>query len=540
VSLINQVLKDLDKRNSSAETGKLLSGEVRNPPLPKRSSKSLISIIVLLGLAGGGYFVWGKYLQPVTPPVTIAQAPPAPIKQPAPPPAAPIPPVVETAAPPAAVAGTDTTPQAGSAVSLSPSAEAGLSPNQAIAGTTPASSEPSISASAAGVLLSLDFPASAKYKVFTLGAPNRVVVDLEGIGLTPELERLPAKLTTADSDIADIRVGRFTPTVTRIVLGLKGALPDVKSSTQPAASGGQRLLVQWGQPAAMLAQTTAPPPQHFLGMEKELKPQLPSTSAKSDDSAAAEKREERKTSAAHLRPSRSLLAKTGPDTEAAAFGATGKPRHEKPTAGAVRGGPAEALKVMSAQQRSDNFYRQSVAMLQQGRVVEAKEILRQALGENPVNHAARQLLVGLLVEESQQSEAMKLLRDGLRLAPEQTAFSMALARLQIEASDRQGGLATLQEGLQYAGDDAEYHAFMAALLQREDRHEEAVEHYVAALKSNPAMPSWLVGIGISLQAQGKLADASEAFNRAKRSGGLTPDLAQFVDQRIGQIKQQLH
>jgi len=194
---------------------------------------------------------------------------------------------------------------------------------------------------------------------------------------------------------------------------------------------------------------------------------------------------------------------------------------------------------MSAAQLAENFYRQAVTLLQQGRVVEAKEALHQALGENPVNLDARQLLVGLLVEENRQSDAMSLLKEGLRLSPEQTGFSMALARLQLDSGGRQEALATLQDGLQQAGDDAEYHAFLAALLQREERHEGAVTHYLIALKSDPAMPNWLVGIGISLQALGKLADASDAYSRAQQTQALTPDLAQFVDQRLKQVKQQL-
>lgn len=195
------------------------------------------------------------------------------------------------------------------------------------------------------------------------------------------------------------------------------------------------------------------------------------------------------------------------------------------------------LKVVSPLQRSDNAYRHAVAVLPQGRVTEATESLRQALNDNPLNHNARQLLAGLLVEEGHQGEALALLQDGLRLAPEQTWFALMLARLQVEAGDRHAGLATLQSGLPMAGNDPEYHALLATLLQREERHDEAVEHYLTALRSDPAMPNWLVGIGISLQAMGKLADATEAYTRAQQTGLLTPELAQFVDQRLKQVRQ---
>lgn len=200
------------------------------------------------------------------------------------------------------------------------------------------------------------------------------------------------------------------------------------------------------------------------------------------------------------------------------------------------GNAGASLKTVNPAQQSDNLYRQAVTTLQQGRVAEAQDMLHKALQANPGNLKARQALVGLLVEGKHLDEARALLLEGLQLAPEQSGFSMALARLQVEAGDARGGSETLEQGLKYAGDDADYHAFYAALMQREERHDAAVAHYLIALGSNPAMPSWLVGIGISWQAQGKLAEASEAYQRARDTGQLTPQLSQFVEQRLRQVK----
>lgn len=209
---------------------------------------------------------------------------------------------------------------------------------------------------------------------------------------------------------------------------------------------------------------------------------------------------------------------------------------QKPVARAVSAAPVGSGKSVSAVQQSDNLYRQAIPALQQGRVAEAQESLRRALELNPRNLNARQVLVGLVVEAGHHEEASALLRDGLRLSPEQTGYSMALARLQIEAGDAGAALATLEQGQSFAGENAEFHGFYAALLQREARHEDAVQHYLTALRSDPAMPTWLVGIGISLQAQGKDVDAAAAFQRARDTGQLTPQLSQFVEQRLAQLK----
>jgi MSHA biogenesis protein MshN len=218
----------------------------------------------------------------------------------------------------------------------------------------------------------------------------------------------------------------------------------------------------------------------------------------------------------------------GADSEAAPQ-RSAPPAKQKPEAGV-------SMKSISAAQQSDNLYRQSVTLLQQGRVAEAQDALRKSLDANARNLKARQSLVGLMVESKHPDEAVSLLKEGLKLSPEQTVFSMALSRLQVEAGDSKGARDTLEQGLQYAGDDAEFHAFYAALLQRNEQHEEAVQHYLTALRADPAMPTWLIGVGISLQAQGNANDAIAAFQRARDTGQLTPQLKQFVEQRLRQLK----
>jgi MSHA biogenesis protein MshN len=197
--------------------------------------------------------------------------------------------------------------------------------------------------------------------------------------------------------------------------------------------------------------------------------------------------------------------------------------------------PANSHKHFTPQQQADNLYKQAVAQLQQGQSVDARQILQQALGRNADHVKARQLLATLLVEVNALDDAVALLRDGLKRSPIETGFSMALARLELERGDTDHALATLAQGVQTAGDEPQYHGFYAVLLQRAKRHDEAVQHYLVALRSDPAMPNWLVGIGISLQAQGKDSDAAEAFMRARDGGLLSAQLLQFVEQQLQQL-----
>lgn len=193
------------------------------------------------------------------------------------------------------------------------------------------------------------------------------------------------------------------------------------------------------------------------------------------------------------------------------------------------------VKQTSPQQRAENAYRMAYASLQQGRMGEAEESLRQALQFEPRHAAARQALAALLVEAKQLGRAEQLLQQGLELQPGHPGYAMTLARLQVERGDVAAALATLQRNPP-SGENAEYHGFMAALLQRSERHKEAIEQYQIALHSNPGAGPWLLGLGISLQADNQPARAAEVFRRAKSSATLSPELQAFAEQRLKQLQ----
>jgi MSHA biogenesis protein MshN len=76
---------------------------------------------------------------------------------------------------------------------------------------------------------------------------------------------------------------------------------------------------------------------------------------------------------------------------------------------------------------------------------------------------------------------------------------------------------------------------MAGVLQRAGRQKEAVEHYQAAVRLQPANAVWWMGLGISLQADKRNAEAKAAFQRAAESGRLAPELQSFVERRLQQL-----
>ncbi|MGA7593572.1 MAG: tetratricopeptide repeat protein [Gallionella sp.] len=190
------------------------------------------------------------------------------------------------------------------------------------------------------------------------------------------------------------------------------------------------------------------------------------------------------------------------------------------------------IKQISPEQRSDAEFRKASALVQQGRIDEAMSGYETALRLDAGNDEARQALVALLLDKKRGKDAERLLKQGLDNKPDQTGFAMMLARLQVERGAVAEATATLDKGLPYAGSDAAYQAFLAALLQRQNRNDEAIAHYQIALQIAPNNGIWLMGYGISLQALKRNADARSAFQQALATRTLNPDLQAFVQQRL--------
>jgi MSHA biogenesis protein MshN len=200
--------------------------------------------------------------------------------------------------------------------------------------------------------------------------------------------------------------------------------------------------------------------------------------------------------------------------------------------------PAEIdkhMRELSAQQIAENEYRAGATLLNNGRPAEAQERFRAALQRYPAHTGSRQALFGLLLNAKNLAEAEQVLQEGLKLSSRQPGFAMALARLQTERGDTAAAVETLQRSASAAAGNADYLAFHAALLQRQERHAEAAEHYRQAL-ALASSGVWQMGLGISLQALNRGSEAQEAFKRAKASTALNPELQAFVDERLRQLR----
>lgn len=210
-----------------------------------------------------------------------------------------------------------------------------------------------------------------------------------------------------------------------------------------------------------------------------------------------------------------------------------KPTVLPPSSGEVR--IEKQMRVSTSHDRAEADYRRGLNLINSRQGSEAIAAFTAALREDVTYGAAREALAGLLVEQHRLNEAQIALQEGLALESKQPALAMMLARLQVERGDLESAMTTLQTTLPAAADKAEYRALYAAVLQRAGHPEQATEHYAAALKLSPGNGVWWMGLAISLEAEGRTAEARQAFQSAKASGNLAPEVAAYVEQRLREL-----
>ena len=184
------------------------------------------------------------------------------------------------------------------------------------------------------------------------------------------------------------------------------------------------------------------------------------------------------------------------------------------------------------EEQAEDRYRKALTLIRKGSENQARPLLQEAIELSPGHVAARETLAALLSDAGQNREAEAVLRAGRALNPDHAWFALSLARLQTARGDQAGAVATLQSGMGGRGVNAEYHATLAGLLVGLRQYPDAARQYEQALKLQPGQAIWWMGLGLSLEAQGKGDEARSAYRRALTAGNLPDKLAEFVRAKL--------
>ena len=91
--------------------------------------------------------------------------------------------------------------------------------------------------------LTIESKQAISHNMFTVENPKRLVIDLENIEASDKLNELTKKISSNDPYIASVRVGKFKPTVTRLVLDLKNDVKPQLFDLEPIGDYGYRLVL---------------------------------------------------------------------------------------------------------------------------------------------------------------------------------------------------------------------------------------------------------------------------------------------------------
>jgi MSHA biogenesis protein MshN len=184
-----------------------------------------------------------------------------------------------------------------------------------------------------------------------------------------------------------------------------------------------------------------------------------------------------------------------------------------------------------ASQLADAQFRRAALLLNQGRVSEAEEQLVGALQADPAHVPARQAYVALLLEQQRTDVARRVLSEALAVNPSHPTFALALARILAEQRDYAGALDVMDRAGSVAN-NADFLALRGAVLQRMNKHPEAIEAYQASVRGAAQPGTTWVGYAISLEALGRKAEAANAYRRSLGAGGLAREVREYAEARI--------
>jgi MSHA biogenesis protein MshN len=188
------------------------------------------------------------------------------------------------------------------------------------------------------------------------------------------------------------------------------------------------------------------------------------------------------------------------------------------------------MTVLSPEAEAQQHYDDAQVLHRAGKYDAAIGKYRQALERNPGMTSARIQLARLLQEKGQVDAALSLLRTGYEQRADD-GLAIAAGRLLADLGQRDAALDWLQRG--QAGLRPADHALMGALLSQALRHEEASRAYRRALAADPGQGGWLLGLGVALEAQGRLEEARTAYRNALDRGQFKPEVIQFLRERGG-------
>ena len=192
---------------------------------------------------------------------------------------------------------------------------------------------------------------------------------------------------------------------------------------------------------------------------------------------------------------------------------------------------------LTEKQLAEQAFHKGYAALRKGQVQTGERFFRKALSSSPEHIRSREMLAGIYIKAGRYVEAAQLLKQGVAVNPDHSMFRKLYARVLLEQEGLDQAVAVLERSLPQISQDLDYYALLAALYQRQGRHENAVALYQNMLKQNAMVGIWWIGMGISLEKMNQSEAARKAYEKARASGTLAAQMLQYTDNRLAALNE---
>lgn len=182
-------------------------------------------------------------------------------------------------------------------------------------------------------------------------------------------------------------------------------------------------------------------------------------------------------------------------------------------------------------------YQAALSHAQHNEFNSAIQSLTTLLDAQPSYLDARVSLAALIIDQGNPIKASKIINEGLRLNPDAIPLIELKARLLTSQGKIKQALTLLQSESPPITDNPEYHAFIAALYQKNDHNLLAVQLYKRLLTLNPQNGNWWFGLGLSLEKLGEKSLAYDAYNKAIANGNVNQESLAYLQHHMQSLQE---
>lgn len=200
----------------------------------------------------------------------------------------------------------------------------------------------------------------------------------------------------------------------------------------------------------------------------------------------------------------------------------------------------DVFKLPAMQSIYNEQYQKALGYAERGDYSGAIKHLSGIIDAQPAYQDARVSLAALLIDQGQSTKAANVINEGLKLNPDAVPLVELKARLLTAKGDIKRAIQLLQTQSPSMTDNPEYHAFMAALYQKDNSDLLAIRLYKRLLSDNPQNGNWWFGLGLSLEKLGEINSAYDAYVKAVTTGNVNTESYSMLQDHLQSLKETLN